>query len=383
MKPFTFLVAIGVSFVSCTHVSAGGDTTNVSLLLGKDQVKLNGSHTGTDVSEWYGSESPLDAMDKLAHYKTGLLCALLAMSFVSNASGIPFNSKPSIFIYTLANDSISCIIPFNRVGNLIVLKARADTTEGNFILDTGAPGLVLNITYFRNYPIAAQHDGEQASIAGSTNGLQRTTIKDLSFGTLQYVRTEADLTNLGQIENAKGIKVLGLLGVDLFRQYEMIIDFEKSLIYLHRIGRKEASSYKHQLLNDTAAYRTLPIEVKDNRIIMTTEAEGKKLRLVIDCAAESNIIDSRLPNKFFENVTITRRVKLAGPGNKSVDAFYGSLSKIRIGGVDINNLPVTITNLEYTCFALGGCVDGVLGFDFLSLHKIGFNFVNRKMYIWK
>jgi hypothetical protein len=25
----------------------------------------------------------------------------------------------------------------------------------------------------------------------------------------------------------------------------------------------------------------------------------------------------------------------------------------------------------------------MLGFDFLSLHKIGFNFVTRKMYIWK
>jgi hypothetical protein len=163
----------------------------------------------------------------------------------------------------------------------------------------------------------------------------------------------------------------------------MIIDFEKSLIYLHKIGRKEASTYKHQILNDTSTYRTLPIELKDNRIIATTESEGRKLKLVIDCAAESNILDSRLPNKFFENVTITRRVKLAGPGDKRIDAFYGSLSKMTIAGLDISNLPVTITNLEYTCFALGGCVDGVLGFDFLSLHKIGFNFVNRKMYIWK
>ncbi|MGZ3940068.1 MAG: retropepsin-like aspartic protease, partial [Flavisolibacter sp.] len=316
-------------------------------------------------------------------HKTGLLSFLIAITFISKSADRLPVSKPSIFIYTLANDSVSCIVPFNRVGNLIVLKARADTMEGNFILDTGAPGLVLNLTYFRGYPIAAQSDGEQASIAGSSNGIQKTTIKELLFGTLQYVRTEADLTNLGQIENAKGIKVLGLLGVELFKQYEMIIDFEKSLIYLHRIGRKEASTYKHQLLNDTSAYRTLPIDIKDNRIIMTTESEGKKLRLVIDCAAESNIIDSRLPNKFFENVTITRRVKLAGPGKKSIDAFYGSLSKLTIGGVDVNNLPVTITNLEYTCFALGGCVDGVLGFDFLSLHKIGFNFVNRKMYIWK
>jgi hypothetical protein len=259
----------------------------------------------------------------------------------------------------------------------------ADTTEGNFILDTGAPGLVLNLTYFRDYPVSVSSDGEQTNITGSTSTIRKTSVAELSFGTLHYFKTEADLTNLGQIENAKGIKVLGLLGVDLFKQCEMIIDFEKNLIYLHRIGRKEASTYKHESLKDTSLYRSFSIDIKDNRIITTTEMQGKKLKLIIDCAAESNIIDSRLPNKIFENITVTRRVKLAGPGDKQIDALYGNLNNMKIGDFDINNLPVTITNLEYTCFSYGGCVDGVLGFDFLSLHKIGFNFVNRKMYIWK
>ena len=72
-----------------------------------------------------------------------------------------------------------------------------------------------------------------------------------------------------------------------------------------------------------------------------------------------------------------------GPGDKKIDAFYGNLGTIKMGNLDVINLPITITNLEYTCFSFGGCVDGVLGFDFLSMHKVGFNFVNRKMYIWK
>src|SRR5688572_17931465 len=48
------------------------------------------------------------------------------------------------------SDSSTSVIPFNRAGNLIVVQARVDTTVGNFILDTGAPSLVLNITYFRD-----------------------------------------------------------------------------------------------------------------------------------------------------------------------------------------------------------------------------------------
>ncbi|HEX2606737.1 MAG TPA: retropepsin-like aspartic protease [Flavisolibacter sp.] len=250
------------------------------------------------------------------------------------------------------------------------------------MLDSGAPHLVLNLTYFRDY-VTTTTDAEQSGITGSGPPVVKTTVKAFSFGSLNFSKLEADLVGLGHIENTKGIRILGLLGMELFRQCEMIIDYEKNLIYLHRIGRKEASVYKHELLNDTAAYRTFPIDLTDNRIIATTMMAGKKLKLIIDCAAESNVLDSRLPNKIFDQVTITRRVTLTGAGNKKVDALYGDLQNMQIGGLDIGTLPVLITNLENTCISYGGCIDGILGFDFLSLHKIGFNFVNRKMYIWK
>lgn len=189
--------------------------------------------------------------------------------------------------------------------------------------------------------------------------------------------------SLGNVENARGIKILGLLGVDLFKQCEMIIDFEKNLIYLHRISNKESSTYKHVLLNDDTQYRTFPIDITDDHIIVSTEMAGKKLKLAVDCAAELNILDSRLPNQVFENFLVTGKVKLTGVGNKQIDALFGSLNNMKMGGQDMGNITVTVTNLENTCFAHSGCVNGVLGFSFLSMHKLGFNFVTRKMYIWK
>jgi hypothetical protein len=171
--------------------------------------------------------------------------------------------------------------------------------------------------------------------------------------------------------------------MEIFRQCELIIDYEQSLIYLHRIGKKEAKTYRHAMLSDETIYKTLPIDLTDNRIYLTTSLAGKKLKFVVDCAAESNVLHSRLPNKILETVTITKKVKLMGANNKKVDALFGDLQKLTIGGEEISSLPVLITNLEYSCFSYSGCVDGVLGFDFLSLHKVGFNFIKRKMYIWK
>jgi hypothetical protein len=172
------------------------------------------------------------------------------------------------------------------------------------------------------------------------------------------------------------------LGMRLFRQCEMIIDYDRSLIYLHRIGRKEAASYKNELLRDTSAYSIVPIEIMDNKIVTRAEMAGKKLRFVIDSGAESNLLDSRLPDKIFENVVIKGRVLLTGTGSKKLEALTGDLSHLKIGNEEISTLPVVITNLEKTCVSYS-CIDGMLGFDFLSLHKIGFNFVTRKMYLWK
>lgn len=281
-------------------------------------------------------------------------------------------------------DSSSCIIPFSRAGNLILLKANVDETEGNFILDTGAPGLVLNITYFRDHPVLPSNSNEeQSGITGSVTAVQKTQVGNVRLGCINDGTFVADMLNLGHLENTKGVKILGLIGLSVLKQFELIIDYENNLLYLHRIGKQEAATYQSQMLKDTALYSTVPIEIWDNKIVTRTVIGGKKLRLIIDSGAESNLLDSRLPNKVFENVEILRRVQLNGAGAKKVEALYGNLNNLSIGNRNTGSLPVIITNLEKTCLADNSCIDGILGFDFLSLHKIGFNFVNNKMYIWK
>jgi hypothetical protein len=283
----------------------------------------------------------------------------------------------------VTSDSPSCTIPFTRAGNLILIQATADTSSGSFILDTGAPGLVLNLTYFRDYPGTGNASDDQGGITGTFSGNSQTMVERFSFGPVRYSHVEADRINLGHIENSKGVRILGLLGTQLFKRFELIIDYEKSVIHLHLINKKEATTYKSPLLNDASAYTMVPIEILENKIIALGEMAGKKLKFLIDSGAESNVLDSRLPNKIFENVVVTGRVLLSGSGNKKIEALHGNAKDIKIGTQLINTLPVLITNLEKMCFSYDYCLDGMLGFDFLSLHKIGFNFVTRKMYIWK
>lgn len=295
----------------------------------------------------------------------------------------PLPKKPlSIRFGTSYADSVSCIIPFSRAGNLILIRAKADTTEGNFILDTGAPGMVLNLTYFRDYRTSTDATEEQSGITGTVASVKKTQVGRFSFGCIKSEAVAADLVNLGHLENTKGVRILGLVGLAQLRQLEVIIDYENGELHISRVSRKDPQM-QNALLADTSAYTTVPIEIWNHKLVTRTVMGGKKLRLMIDSGAESNLLDSRLPDKIFDNVEILRRIQLTGTGEKKVEALYGNLNNLQIGDRNTGSLPVIITNLEKTCLADNSCIDGILGFDFLSLHKIGFNFVTNKMYIWK
>jgi hypothetical protein len=166
------------------------------------------------------------------------------------------------------------------------------------------------------------------------------------------------------------------------QQCEIIIDYSKSLIFIHRIGKKEKNYQSDELKNGTA-YTTIPISISEGKLIAQTRMGDKKLQFVLDSGAETNILDSRLPEKIFENVDITGRLNIRGTGNTVIEALQGNLKGMKMGSEDMGSIPVLITNLEKTCFSVESCINGVLGLEFLPLQKIGFNFVSRKMYLWK
>ncbi|MFN4313415.1 MAG: aspartyl protease family protein [Chitinophagaceae bacterium] len=284
----------------------------------------------------------------------------------------------------VSSDSADIVLPFSRAGNLILLKASIDSVEGSFVLDTGAPHLVLNLTYFRDLPDARPDPGEETGgITGAVAAARPTDIRQLRLGPIRYNSIRADRANLGHIENSRAVKILGLLGVQLFKRFELIIDYENSLIYLHLISRKESSTYQSEQLKNPDSYRIFPMQLFENKMLTTAHIAGKKLSFVIDTGAESNVLDSRLPDRIFEQVTITRRIVLTGSGNTKVEALYGHLRNMKLGELEIARLPVLVTNLEKLCFSYDRCIDGMLGYEFLSMQKIGFNFVKNKMYIWK
>jgi hypothetical protein len=258
-------------------------------------------------------------------------------------------------------------IPLKRAGRLLIIEAEVDSVKGNFIFDTGAPYLVLNKTYFRDY--RNKKKGVARGIAGSAD-VESVKIENLAFRGINYGPMEADLANLGAIENVRGIKILGLLGFELFKEFEMEIDVRNGVLRLYKMD--EAG--KTLTMPPAAVCEiTQTIRIYDNTIFTDCIIADKKLRFGFDTGAETNALSSRVNKKILETISITGRRTLNGVGDQSVEILFGRMNNFQIGESNILGMQTLITNMDDMSAAYGTTVDGMLGYDFLSKGVVRIN----------
>lgn len=271
-------------------------------------------------------------------------------------------------------------IPLKRVQNLYLIEARIDSVIGNFILDTGAPRLVLNKTYFatgRPAPGSAQY-----GITGGSNTVLNTTVDSLIISELFYTRVDADIVNLGHLENARGVRILGLLGASLFNQMEMELDLGNDLLYLYKLDEKG-----NRLVNtDTMiADLVLPLENYNDILFAEGKIGNKKLKFCLDTGAEKNVLSESVSNKVLSHFSLTKSGNLTGSGGSGTLFLNGVIDSVEIGGQSFKNMPFLLTNLSYLELVYGTSLNGILGYDFLSKGKVRINVKKQElsMYFYK
>jgi predicted aspartyl protease len=309
--------------------------------------------------------------------KPGVICIVILM-LLTSATG--FHVPPETELVRLQSlkskaifESDSQVIPFTRAGNLILIEATVDGQTGNFILDTGAPYLVLNKTYFRSYQ--EKKDASAYGIAGETSVL-KTWVENLTIHKIGYKNLVADLTELGHIENKRGVKILGLIGVSMFTDLEIIIDLSQSVIHVNRTDKSGApiNQIKFESSGDE-----IPFFLSKNVILVYGYISGKKYKFCFDTGAEISVLSSKLPKPVYDQVKVNRRFMINGTAGSKVEVLGGELSGVLIGTCQLKNLKVLIANLDAMGRGYGTELDGMLGFDFLTKGKVSINFASRRI----
>lgn len=310
---------------------------------------------------------PLLSFDVVRHAE---LSGDLILVNHDSQSGTPLNdlTEPK-------GDFQSVTIPLKRAGRLFLIEARIGDQTGNFIFDTGAVSLVLNRTYFRKNLI--QIEEPASGITGNVEKVCQMRVPRLDLSGLYYENILADVINLGHIENRRGVKILGLFGMDLFRNLEMVIDLKRSELRLFRIDKSG-----NRIITATDTLKTdltCPVKVVSGVIFLKACIGGKNLDFCVDTGAEANVLSSTASKKVLNTVTITRRSDLTGSGSTQVEVLYGTMNDFMLANRPMHPMQTMITGMDALAVAYNYPLSGVLGYDFFEKGIVCINLVKKEL----
>lgn len=288
------------------------------------------------------------------------------------ASGLQFSAS-KVFGPDSAPDSI--IIPLKRAGNLILLEGIVDGQPGNLILDTGSAALVLNSIYFGD-------KGRQSAllaggITGSTGPTYRSRIKSMQISAMIFSEIDANITDLGHIEKARNIRVLGFFGLSIFTGYEVVLDLVNGVLELHRINFR--GHRVHAERKNPEFDLIIPAQIESNVMFIDAVINKRKLTFCLDTGAESNVLSSHLSDNVLKTVDIFRRSTLQGAGAQQVEVLYGQMNELSFEKTPVNGMSAIITNLNAMSTYFGVRIDGMLGCEFLEKGVFYINLKQQKL----
>ena len=230
---------------------------------------------------------------------------IVSLSFLSNpknveSSGsgtsslsvhpVPFTDPDDTKLSMPAETNVLAI-PLKNAGRLFMIEAIIDNQSGNLIFDSGATGLVMNRTYFRKYVKTNVQNSN--GITGPVAEVESINLGKVNISGLTFTKIPASLADLGHIENRRGVKVLGLIGFEYLRDFEIVIDASNNELQLHKIDlqgnrvSETAKSFQPDI--------SQPFEVFKNVVFLKGTIGGKILRFCLDTGAETNVKGWQLP----------------------------------------------------------------------------------------
>lgn len=254
-------------------------------------------------------------------------------------------------------------IPFEKAGNLLLVKAELDGNEGVFILDTGAPTLVVN----------QQSNQQEIKAKGITGQLSAndTFIKNFRWNNAEWKNLSGLSVDMRHFNEVSKSGVQGLIGYEILKDYEVIVDPSAQTITL-------VSNRKELPYDPNTTLASLPMQQQDHMPVIELLINGKKILLGIDTGAEINFLDQGLFEKGqisdFEELG-TGIVKGLG-GNSEKRERKVKVKNTQAAGIDLADQTFTISDLS-SLFPNNGeglRVQGIVGNAFLNQFRYSINY---------
>jgi hypothetical protein len=272
------------------------------------------------------------------------------------------------------------VIPFQLKGNSIMVQATINGQTGDFIIDTGAPDLMLSDAYFAGVDMTGV--GSQKGIVdlkGHFHAVKLLAIEAFQLGPLDLPGKYGLVTDLREIEKIKGGIFLGIIGYPTLKNFEIHFDFEIQELTLVPLAKKglPVSQVAYE-----APTEVFELKFSDHIPYLITYASGKKIRLGIDSGSEVNVLHEQFFEKSDLQITDTRNIKIQGLSGSLTSAQHGSLTGLAIEQHIDGPVDMTLTDLRPMNETLPINLHGMLGVAYLKNVRFSINYKKKELCIW-
>ncbi len=277
---------------------------------------------------------------------------------------IPHRSIPSEFRAATPEEEVPCKI----IRNFCLIAANVDGRSGYLILDTGAPGLVLN------QPSAGTEQGGVSCTQEVSVGSM--LVKNLEWANRQEHDVMAFTLDMDHLSAATNVPILGLLGYDQLRDYEVLLDYAHERLLLYpAIG--------NTLHERVKPVQTIPFTLQSHLPLIEMEYAGQTYRFIIDTGAASNLISPTLSELLQEEDAYADKASLQGLDGEVQIVHKKMLSGLRTATVPLPSMTYLIQDLDHLQGFADLRIDGLLGAPFLQRGTFSINFKQQQLYLWQ
>lgn len=261
-------------------------------------------------------------------------------------------------------------IPFELVNGMLLVEASVDHKRGTFILDTGAPLVVLN----QRGPL----DPGKRSAYGCSGAVAVGTknIRHFAWANQEKYQMDVLTADLQHLERATGRPITGLIGYPILREWEVLIDYDAQRLFLFQPTENRWQKTVRPLA-------VLPVTFQDHLPVVTMRIQGKELRLGLDTGSESNLIDAEA----LKTLTASRIDTIDHQEIQGLDKSIRTVPVVVLNNAFLEDLPIDaspflVTEFSHLKSRTGLSIDGLLGFDFLRRVRFSINYQTGELYVW-
>ncbi|WP_040280906.1 pepsin/retropepsin-like aspartic protease family protein [Psychroserpens damuponensis] len=270
-------------------------------------------------------------------------------------------------------------IPFKLIDNLIVIEAELLKQKGDFIIDTGSESLILNKVHFKARKSLSSSSKETSGVIDVIDNPLEKQLREFIIQDITIEDKKSDVIDLSHIETSKKIHLLGIIGYDILKDYEVFIDMYLNQITLSRVNSKgqklDTRPYLEKIID------TVNFKLRKHTIVVEASIDNHNLKFGLDTAAEYNQLNKRTSKKILKYFYPSKRLMLIGASGRKIEVMAGKLYRVKLSD-QIYFAPMTtlLTNLNQMNEAFGTSLDGILGYEFFRQQRTIINYKKEKLY---